>query len=577
MPSTTVVVASVVGLSLLIVLILVARGRRKAAEPETPRFEPPRELAPRPAKTETKAAASEPATQEAALPPSVPVPVANATEAHIPPPAPAAEQAVKVQEPTPPSTEAIPSSVEEIVTDQVIETATEAPAPPAPRAGSTPDAPRRAMPSYSDISDESVAEAIRRESLIPSPPEAVAVEMPTPEVPAARPEPEVATARPALSEPKAPVAPKTPTSVAPLLAAKPAVSEPRVPVAAKPAVSEPKAPVAPKLAPDEHDFSALGDAPAAKPAGAAAAAAAAAATVAKFSPPPNPATADLEKNDPRHAAARRFARVSVSEIKLYHEDEVKAGREAKDLWKRLQQDIALARQTFDARVVPEVRQRFDYLLDEIIRQLAEGDASKLGPDAPALANTATTTESATSSPTAAPPPMNAATSGNIIDPEAPTRTVRRTLEPAEPTPPAKAEVVETPKPKPIEPPAAAPAKPAEAGKPSGLAARALPSNPETAELEKNDPRHAAARRLARLSVSEIKLYHEDEVKAGREAKDLWKRLITDIGLATQTFEKRVDKEVRDRFDYLYDEILRQLAEGDVSKLGPDAPKPKADA
>ena len=78
-------------------------------------------------------------------------------------------------------------------------------------------------------------------------------------------------------------------------------------------------------------------------------------------------------------------------------------------------------------------------------------------------------------------------------------------------------------------------------------------------------------------MSEIKLYHEDEVKAGREAKDLWKRMSADIGLATQTYEKRVDKEVRDRFDYLYDEILRQLAEGDVSKLGPDAPKPRADA
>jgi hypothetical protein len=46
---------------------------------------------------------------------------------------------------------------------------------------------------------------------------------------------------------------------------------------------------------------------------------------------------------------------------------------------------------------------------------------------------------------------------------------------------------------------------------------------------------------------------------------------TDISLAMQTFEKRVDKEVRERFDYLYDEILRQLAEGDVAKLGPNAP------
>lgn len=51
MPSTTVVVACIVGLSLLIVLILVARGRRKTAEPEMPPFEPLRELAPRPAKS----------------------------------------------------------------------------------------------------------------------------------------------------------------------------------------------------------------------------------------------------------------------------------------------------------------------------------------------------------------------------------------------------------------------------------------------------------------------------------------------------------------------------------------------
>jgi hypothetical protein len=44
-----------------------------------------------------------------------------------------------------------------------------------------------------------------------------------------------------------------------------------------------------------------------------------------------------------------------------------------------------------------------------------------------------------------------------------------------------------------------------------------------------------------------------------------------ITLAKQTFEKRVDQEVRDRFDYLYDEILRQLAEGNVELLGSGAP------
>ncbi|HVJ92616.1 MAG TPA: hypothetical protein VM580_22600, partial [Labilithrix sp.] len=264
--------------------------------------------------------------------------------------------------------------------------------------------------------------------------------------------------------------------------------------------------------------------------------------------------------DPRHAAARRLARLSVSEIKLYNEDEVKAGREAKDLWTRLHQQIMLARQTFDGRVVAEVRDRFDYLYDEVLRQLAEGDRSKLGPDAPSpngADGSTTTSASATT-----PPPADSAKAETT---EAPTRAHGR----PDPVEPVKAEA-----PVSAQKPTAADATPSTAGKPTGLASRALPPNPATAELEKNDPRHAAARRLARLSVSEIKLYHEDEVKAGREAKDLWTRMHADISLAMQTFDKRVDKEVRERFDYLYDEIVRQLAEGDVSKLGPDAPTPK---
>ena len=65
------------------------------------------------------------------------------------------------------------------------------------------------------------------------------------------------------------------------------------------------------------------------------------------------------------------------------------------------------------------------------------------------------------------------------------------------------------------------------------------------------------------------------MKTGRVSKDLWKRLSKDIGLAVQTYDNRVDKEVRERFDYLYDELLRQLAEGDPGKLGPDAPKKPA--
>jgi hypothetical protein len=100
---------------------------------------------------------------------------------------------------------------------------------------------------------------------------------------------------------------------------------------------------------------------------------------------------------------------------------------------------------------------------------------------------------------------------------------------------------------------------------------------ETAELEKTEPDHAKARRFARVAVSEIKLYHEQEVKDGRAAKDLWKRLNQDIMMSIQTYEKRVPQQVRDRFDYLYDELVRQLAEGKPELLGPEAPGSTAKA
>lgn len=96
-------------------------------------------------------------------------------------------------------------------------------------------------------------------------------------------------------------------------------------------------------------------------------------------------------------------------------------------------------------------------------------------------------------------------------------------------------------------------------------------DPRTRELEENDPRHAAARRFARLAVNEIKLYQEAEVKEGLEKKDLWSRLRTTFYMAIDTYDGRVEQEVRDRFDYLYDEIVKQLANGDAANLGPDAP------
>ena len=79
-----------------------------------------------------------------------------------------------------------------------------------------------------------------------------------------------------------------------------------------------------------------------------------------------------------HNDARRFARLLVSEIKLYNEPKVKEGRNHGDLYDRLREDIDRSRQMYDKRVAPPVAARHDYFHQELVNMLAEGDAAKLG-------------------------------------------------------------------------------------------------------------------------------------------------------------------------------------------------------
>ena len=76
-------------------------------------------------------------------------------------------------------------------------------------------------------------------------------------------------------------------------------------------------------------------------------------------------------------SARRYARLLVSEIKLYHEPAVVDGRRDRDLATRLGGEIARARVMYEQRVPPHVRGRADYFHDELVRTLANGDASLL--------------------------------------------------------------------------------------------------------------------------------------------------------------------------------------------------------
>jgi hypothetical protein len=88
---------------------------------------------------------------------------------------------------------------------------------------------------------------------------------------------------------------------------------------------------------------------------------------------------EVSEEDKRfHNEARRFARLLVSEIKLYNEQKVREGRDNSDLYDRLREDIDRSRQMYDKRVRPEVSSRYDYFHHELVTMLAEGDAGLLG-------------------------------------------------------------------------------------------------------------------------------------------------------------------------------------------------------
>jgi len=80
----------------------------------------------------------------------------------------------------------------------------------------------------------------------------------------------------------------------------------------------------------------------------------------------------------KHDEARRFARLLVSEIKLYNESKVEQGRKNHDLYERLKEDIDRSRQMYDERIADEVRKVSNYFYDELVRILADGKAETLG-------------------------------------------------------------------------------------------------------------------------------------------------------------------------------------------------------
>jgi GAF domain-containing protein len=79
-----------------------------------------------------------------------------------------------------------------------------------------------------------------------------------------------------------------------------------------------------------------------------------------------------------HRKAQRFARLLVDEIKLYNQAKVAEGRRHKDLYDRLKDDIDKSRATYQKRYGSTVAASGEYFQKEVVRSLAEDDASIMG-------------------------------------------------------------------------------------------------------------------------------------------------------------------------------------------------------
>ena len=79
--------------------------------------------------------------------------------------------------------------------------------------------------------------------------------------------------------------------------------------------------------------------------------------------------------------------------------------------------------------------------------------------------------------------------------------------------------------------------------------------------------HRKAQRFARLLMDDIKLYNQAKVSEGRKHKDLYDRLKEDIEKSRATYFKRYGNTAAGAADYFNQELIRSLAEDDVSLLG----------
>jgi len=96
---------------------------------------------------------------------------------------------------------------------------------------------------------------------------------------------------------------------------------------------------------------------------------------------------------------------------------------------------------------------------------------------------------------------------------------------------------------------------------------ATPEAPASAMSPEDQDVHKKAQRFARLLVDEVKLYNQAKVAEGRKHKDLYDRLKEAIEKSRATYQKRYGNTVAASGNYFQNEIVRSLAEDDLSIMG----------
>lgn len=227
----------------------------------------------------------------------------------------------------------------------------EAPAPP--RSGARESFGTKILASSAEMAEPSVASPPRASSeSIPMPPPArpSRPEAPPPEPPrgAMRPTPAEAEIRPI------PVYEEEPALAYEPEAAPPPPARPEPPPPPPPPAEPPPPPPAPEIR--AEPVSPMRPTTARRLAG-------------PLAPP---------EGDERKEEARRFAKLLVSEIKLYNEKAVVDGRQHGNLYERLKEDIDRSRQMYDERIPEDVRASSNFFYEELVRILADGRAEALG-------------------------------------------------------------------------------------------------------------------------------------------------------------------------------------------------------